>query len=110
MKRRLKKLKRLARPLCTLLLPLVVVLVLVCFATALNHLDSGRQTRSLEQLEQAVRQGCVACYAAEGVYPPSLEYLQEHYGVQIDQQRYTVHYVVFAENLMPDITVLENGE
>ena len=49
-----------------------------------------------------------ACYAAEGIYPPNLEYLEEYYGLQIDETRYTVHYSAFAENLMPDITVLEN--
>lgn len=50
----------------------------------------------------------MACYAAEGVYPPDLEYLKEHYGLQVDENQYTVRYDVFAENLMPDITVLEN--
>ena len=50
----------------------------------------------------------MACYAAEGAYPTSLDYLKERYGVQIDEERYTVYYSAFAENLMPDITVLEN--
>lgn len=50
----------------------------------------------------------MACYAAEGIYPPDLDYLKDHYGVQVDEERYTVFYSVFAENLMPDITVLEN--
>ena len=36
------------------------------------------------------------------------EYLEEHYGIQVDRERYTVAYDVFASNLMPDITVLEN--
>jgi hypothetical protein len=50
----------------------------------------------------------VACYAAEGAYPASLDDLTERYGIQIDGERYTVRYSAFAENLMPDITVLEN--
>ena len=50
----------------------------------------------------------MACYAAEGVYPPNAAYLEEHYGVQIDHTLYTVKYEVIASNLMPDITVLEN--
>ena len=91
-----------------LLLPLGAVAVLLFFATALDSLDSGREDESLHQLEEALRRGCVACYAAEGVYPPSVDYLKEHYGVQIDEARYTVCYSAFAENLMPDITVLEN--
>ena len=91
-----------------LLFPAAAVAVLLCFATALDGLDSGRSAEDLKQLEQALRRGCVACYAAEGVYPPNLEYLEEYYGLQIDETRYTVHYSAFAENLMPDITVLEN--
>lgn len=91
-----------------LLIPLGAVAVLLFFATALNSLDSGQGEENLHQLEEALRRGCVACYAAEGVYPPTVDYLREHYGVQVDETRYTVHYVAFAENLMPDITVLEN--
>ncbi len=90
-----------------LLLPVAAVAILLFFATALNNLSSGRKQESQSQLELAVRRACVACYAAEGVYPPSLEYLQEHYGVQVAPE-YIVRYMVIAENLMPDITVLEN--
>lgn len=81
--------------------------MLLFFATSLNNLSSGRKSESQSQLEQAVRRACVACYAAEGAYPPSLDYLQTHYGVQVDPG-YIVRYMVVAENLMPDITVLEN--
>ena len=52
----------------------------------------------------------MSCYATEGVYPPTIEYLEERYGVQIDRERYTVHYDIFAENLMPDILVLPRVE
>lgn len=90
------------------LLPLAAAGILLFFATALDTLDSGRQAQSLIQLEQAVRRSCTACYAAEGVYPPSLDYLQAHYGLFIDETRYTVRYSPIGENLMPDITVLEN--
>ena len=36
----------------------------------------------------------------------TLDYLREHYGIRIDENRYIVFYEVFAENLMPEITVL----
>lgn len=90
------------------LMPAAVICVLLFFAAATNSLDGGRQGENLRQLNQALRRACVACYAAEGAYPPSLEYLQEHYGVQIDETKYKVYYIVIADNLMPDITVLEN--
>ena len=68
----------------------------------------GRDDEGKRQLEDAIRRSAVACYAAEGIYPPDLAYLEEHYGIQIDESRYTVYYDIFGSNLMPDITVLEN--
>ena len=91
-----------------LLAPVVFAAGVLVFFTALNHLDSGRKTEGRTQLEQSLRRASAACYAAEGIYPPDLAYLEEHYGVQVDEDRYTVDYRAFASNLMPDITVLEN--
>lgn len=90
------------------LFPLAAVVAALWFFTALSELRQGRDTEDRRQLENAIRRSAVACYAAEGVYPPTLEYLEEHYGVQIDEKRYTVDYGAFAENLIPAITVLEN--
>lgn len=84
-----------------------VVAVLLWFFTALNQLGLGQSQEGQQQLETALRRGAVACYAAEGIYPPTLEYLTEHYGIQIDENRFRVFYEIFADNLMPDITVLE---
>lgn len=85
----------------------LVLAVCLWFLTALGNLNSGQGEKGRQQLENALRRAAVACYAAEGVYPPTLEYLTEHYGVQVDKDRYSVFYEVFAENLMPEITVLE---
>ena len=90
------------------LLPAFCIAVLIGFSTALSSLNSGHEAEDQRQLMEALRRGCVACYAAEGIYPPNLEYLEEHYGIQVDETRYTVFYSVFAANLMPDITVLVN--
>jgi len=100
--------KRKISPGPVLLVPVVLAILLV-FTSALSNLQDGRISEGRQQLEDAVRRGAVACYAAEGIYPPNLEYLEEHYGIQVDRERYTVMYEVFASNLMPDVTVLENG-
>ena len=100
--------KKNARKLAPALLIPAALAVLLMFTAALSNLDEGRRSEGKVQLEEAVRRSAVACYAAEGIYPPSLEYLEEHYGVQVDRERYTVIYEVFASNLMPDVTVLEN--
>ena len=59
--------------------------------------------------EQAVRRAAVSCYAVEGAYPESYEYLKEHYGAMVDEENYAVFYEVFASNIMPDITVIQIG-
>lgn len=88
---------------------LLALVVALCFFTALSNLDRGERDAARNQLEAALRRAAVACYAAEGVYPPDLDYLEEHYGISFDRNRYAVFYDVFAENLMPDITVVEVG-
>lgn len=90
-----------------LILPLLVAAVLLFFLAALGNLDDGSREEGKAQLEEALRRAAVACYAAEGIYPPDVEYMKEHYGIQINEERYRVIYDAFAENLMPDITVLE---
>ena len=75
----------------------------------MGNLASGQGEEGREQLELALRRAAVACYAAEGIYPPTLDYLTQHYGVQIQSERYAVFYDIFADNLMPEITVLDLG-
>ena len=88
---------------------LVLVLVL-WFFTTLGNIGADRSEEGRQQLERALRRAALACYATEGFYPPTLEYMQDHYGVQINEELYIVHYMVEAENMMPDITVLERND
>ena len=84
-----------------------MVAVLAGFLGGVENLSLGRAEEDKARLEDVLRRSAVACYAAEGVYPPSVEYMEEHYGLQIDKENYEISYNVIAENLMPDITVLE---
>lgn len=69
---------------------------------------SGQADREgTDTLKSAIRRASVQCYAIEGRYPPSVQYLQDNYGIQIDEKRYYVFYNGFASNVMPDITVVE---
>ena len=93
----------------SLLLPLAALAAVLCLLAAVSNLSAGSGDEGRQRLEDSLRRAAVTCYATEGIYPPTLDYLDEHYGIQIDAERYTVYYEVFAENLMPDITVLKNG-
>lgn len=90
-----------------------VVFLLVCIGilfglgTAVSNLNKGSGAEEKKQLEEAIRRSVITCYATEGVYPPDFAYVKEKYGILVDESRYVVVYDAFAENLMPDITVLE---
>ncbi len=60
-----------------------------------------------DTLVKAIRQASVQCYAIEGRYPPSVEYLEENYGVQVNHSRFIVSYEAYASNQLPAVAVLE---
>ena len=72
----------------------------------------GRDARAQQTalLEDALQQAVVSCYATEGRYPADLEYLIEHYGVQLDREQYLVVYDIFADNIRPRVRVVWMGE
>jgi len=87
--------------------PVLLAGLTTVFLTAVSNLEKGHALEGKEQLEEVLRKASAACYASEGCYPPDLNYLKENYGIQINEEKYTVIYEVIASNLMPDITVLE---
>ncbi len=93
-----------------MLMPLVIVAALLCFFTGLSNIRNSSGDEGKRQLEESIRRTAAACYASEGVYPPTVEYMKEKYGLQIDESRYYVDYRAFASNLMPDFTVLERSQ
>lgn len=89
-----------------LLLPLLVLGAAVWLFAAVGRVQTGQREQGRRQLEQSLRRGAVACYADRGAYPQSLDELTQYTGIIVDEQHYRVFYRVFADNLMPDITVL----
>ncbi len=51
--------------------------------------------------------GALLCYSIEGEYPSDLEYLEKHYGVRINGDKYIVDYSYFGANIRPTVTVIE---
>ncbi|MBQ6900899.1 MAG: hypothetical protein IJN72_08665 [Firmicutes bacterium] len=90
-----------------ILIPVLLIAIVIGFFTMVSELDRASSDEALLQLEESIRRAAVACYAAEGIYPPDTDYLAKHYGIQIDENLYQVHYDIFASNIMPDITVLK---
>ena len=84
--------------------------VIVIFGYGVFFFSGKAKAEGSETLRKAIAHASVQCYAIEGRYPPSVDYLVENYGIQIDEKRYSVFYDGFASNVMPDITVVELEE
>lgn len=90
----------------------VLALLLLLGAAGLLRMTLPRSGRDMEEesiaaLKAAVERSARQCYVVEGFYPPSLEYLEENYGLQINTDEFVVVYDVFASNISPDVRVVK---
>lgn len=85
-------------------------IVVGLFVSSVMFFSDKANREGTETLRKAITRASVECYAIEGRYPPSVDYLVENYGIQIDESRYFVFYSGFASNIMPEITVMEAEE
>lgn len=60
-------------------------------------------------LEKAINRDIVHCYAVEGFYPPSISYIEEHFGLTYDHEKYLVDYETIGNNIMPNIMIIERN-
>lgn len=86
------------------------LLISCCFLYALSSISSVTQEQKLESLKTAVLQSTTSCYALEGFYPDQLQYLEEHYGLHYDKNKYFISYEVTGSNMVPDIMVIPRTE
>lgn len=83
-----------------------LLLAAVVLVNGVGSMSRTSQNEQLAAAEKAVRRAAVQCYAFEGIYPPGIDYLKNHYGLLVDSEKYNVDYQCFASNIMPDITVI----
>ena len=89
---------------------LAFALVMVFAVMLINRIDFAQGKAETEMVKDAIRNAAVTCYAVEGAYPESVDYLREHYRLAYDETRYFVTYEAFASNRIPDIYVSERGQ
>ena len=90
------------------ILPIVfTIAVIAMIVFGLRETETSSRAEAIRILEDSIRRAVVVSYAVEGRYPESISYIEKVYNVQIDWDKYIVHYSIFASNLMPDIMVVE---
>lgn len=76
------------------------------FLNGIRSVSATTLEKEQQSLENALQRSITQCYAVEGTYPPSLSYLEEHYGLTYNKDRFFVDYQPIGSNIMPDVTVL----
>lgn len=100
----LKKLSTLAR---YLIMPAFMMAAVYILLVSAGNVNERQQAENLKQMQDSIQKAVLNCYAIEGSYPADINYVEQYYGLQIDHDRYDVFYEVFAQNIMPEITVVE---
>jgi len=91
----------------TYLYPLIAfATIFILFLGGIRSVSDTSLAKQKESLETALTRSISQCYAVEGVYPPSLDYLISHYGLTYDSNIFLVDYQYYGGNLLPEITVL----
>ena len=81
-------------------------LLFVFFLRGIQSISATTSEKQAESLEKAIYRSVAQCYAVEGTYPPSLAYLEDHYGLTYDTDSFFVDYQPIGSNIMPDITII----
>lgn len=82
------------------------ILLFILFIQGVSSVSDTTYEKQEESLHTAIERSVVQCYAVEGTYPPSLSYLEEHYGLTYDHDLFFIDYQIYGSNIYPDITIL----
>ena len=86
------------------------VLVIGVLLMGFNNAFSVVNDSDLSRVKQNIKDGIIECYAIEGKYPESIEYLKDNYGVYFNDESYQIHYRYLGLNMMPEFDVFIKGD
>lgn len=88
---------------------LTICLLGIVFVLLFQHtgaLSKSLEIQSQQAAQTAISRALMTCYAVEGFYPSSTDYLEKNYSLYIDHKKYLVDYRMFSTNLMPEIHLI----
>lgn len=85
----------------------IFVVVMAGFIYGVTNISKSNIMNEKEILSEALQRDIVHCYAVEGMYPPSLQYIEDHYGLIYDKKKFIVNYVNEGSNITPSVIIIE---
>ena len=83
--------------------------IVAIFIAGLGNAKESSAAEEKRIAEESIRRAVLSCYAIEGTYPESYDYIKDNYRVRINENKYFVRYEVFASNIMPEFRIVEVG-
>ena len=93
----------------TFLSVLFFAAIVVVFFLAVGLTQKSSLSGEEKALKSALKRAITHCYAENGYYPPSLDYIEEHYGLLYDPEAFFIDYRPVGGNIFPDYTVVPLG-
>lgn len=87
-----------------LVVALVVTALLLVFAV--RGMQEGFREQGAQAMRNSILSAARRCCAVEGSYPKSIDYLEERYGLRVNDRDYVVTYEYFAANVSPSVVVV----
>lgn len=88
----------------------VFVIILLIFYAGFSSISENTHKRQHENLQNALNRSIAHYYATNGRYPATLEELKSSYYLMYDEDTFFVDYRLQADNIFPDVTIIEEAD
>ncbi|MCL2516974.1 MAG: hypothetical protein FWF15_00290 [Oscillospiraceae bacterium] len=85
---------------------IIFAVILILFIGGLSDAAGNSVAEGARIAKISLMRAAASCYAFEGAYPSDYQYLVDNYGINVDTDKYIVHYEAISSNLMPNIKIL----
>lgn len=87
------------------ILSFCVIFIFIYFS--FQSIQKSTENNRQDSLDKALKRGILECYALEGQYPKSLDYLVKNYHIIYNEDEFDIKYEIFASNIMPNVTIIK---
>lgn len=85
---------------------IVAAACLVAVIVAVGAAQANAREQGAASVREAILASAKQCCAVEGSYPTTYQYLEDHYGLRVNDKDYVITYESFASNVMPNVVVV----
>ena len=87
----------------------ISIIFVLCLSLSFGSLKEKSTKDDIQRINDGIKQSILECYAIEGKYPESIDYLSENYGIYLNSDLYQIHYRYLGSNMIPEFGVFEKG-